>query len=279
LITGKNSLLDILNANEIDFRNKKEQIKVSVRMRPLLSPYENDNIWHVDQNSKMIYTDLSKKQFLNLEHDHTVSIFKDGVRSRKPVDPTQNFSYGFDNVFDETSSTPQIYHTIAKPITKAALNGYNGSVFMYGQTTSGKTYTMLGTPKSPGILPCTLRDIFNEVNKDLTNIYKIKISYLEIYNECINDLLVPGSTGLKIKDDKEFGVKVVGLKAQQVWTFEQALILMNYGEEHRVYKETSIHEHSSRSHTIFRIYVSRLYLIFRLRAIQKIKVGIRNHQC
>jgi hypothetical protein len=63
LITGKNSLLDILNANEINFRNKKEQIKVSVRMRPLLSPYENDNIWHVDQNSKMIYTDLSKTVF------------------------------------------------------------------------------------------------------------------------------------------------------------------------------------------------------------------------
>lgn len=91
------------------------------------------------------------------------------------------------------------------------------------------------------------------MNQDVEHLYKIKISYLEIYNESINDLLVPGSHNLKIKDDKEYGVKVVGLKSQQVWTFEQALILMNYGEEHRVYKETSIHEHSSRSHTIFRI--------------------------
>lgn len=223
-------------------------------MRPLLSPYESDSVWHVDKQSKFIFTNLSKDQFLELETGG-YGMTKDGMRNRKPVDPSQNFSFNFDNVFDENSSTPEIYHVKARPITKAALNGYNGSVFMYGQTTSGKTYTMLGTPKAPGILPCTLRDIFNEINKDLDHTYKIRISYLEIYNECINDLLVPGSTGLKIKDDKEYGVKVVGLKSQQVWTFEQALILMNFGEEHRVYKETSIHEHSSRSHTIFRIYI------------------------
>lgn len=222
-------------------------------MRPLLAPYESDSIWHVDNQTKYVFTNLSKSQFMELESNAYYG-GKDGGR-RKMVDPSQNYNFNFDNVFDETVSTPQIYHTIARPITKAALNGYNGSVFMYGQTTSGKTYTMLGTPKSPGILPCTLRDIFNHVNKDLEHSYKIKISYMEIYNEIVNDLLIPGSTGLKIKDDKEFGVKVVGLKSQQVWTFEQALILMNYGEEHRVYKETSIHEHSSRSHTIFRLYI------------------------
>jgi len=224
-------------------------------MRPMLSPYENDCIWNVDQKSKFVFTDLSKNDIMALETNAGCAYTKDGIRNRKPVDSSQNFQFNFDNVFGEGISTPEIYHVIARPITRAALNGYNGSVFMYGQTTSGKTFTMLGTPKSPGILPCTLRDIFNEVNKNLTHTYKVRISYLEIYNENINDLLVPGSTGLKIKDDKEFGVKVVGLKTQQVWTFEQALILMNYGEEHRVYKETSIHEHSSRSHTIFRVYI------------------------
>lgn len=81
------------------------------------------------------------------------SPYRDNTRSRKPVDPSQNFNFHFDNVFDEQSTTPEIYHIIARPITKAAMKGYNGSVFMYGQTTSGKTYTMLGTPNSPGILP------------------------------------------------------------------------------------------------------------------------------
>jgi centromeric protein E len=135
------------------FRKKKEQIKVSVRMRPMLTPYESDSIWHIDKQSKFVFTNLSNSEFMNLESNSGCLFMKDGMRSRKPVDPSQNFQFKFDNVFDEDASTPEIYHIIARPITKAALNGYNGSVFMYGQTTSGKTYTMLGTPKSPGILP------------------------------------------------------------------------------------------------------------------------------
>lgn len=104
---------------------------------------------------------------------------------------------------------------IARPITRAALQGYNGTVFMYGQTTSGKTYTMLGTPETPGILPCAVRDIFSAIKKDSDHDYKVWISYLEIYNESINDLLVPGNQNLKIKDDpKNSGIVVNGLKKQ-----------------------------------------------------------------
>jgi len=88
------------------------------------------------------------------------------------------------------------------------MHGYNGTVFMYGQTTSGKTYTMLGTPESPGILPCTVWDIFSLSKNDPTHEYKVWVSYLEIYNESINDLLVPGSSNLKLKEDPTFGVSV-----------------------------------------------------------------------
>jgi centromeric protein E len=72
---------------------------------------------------------------------------------------------------------------------------------MYGQTTSGKTYTMLGTPEVPGVLPCSVRDIFTGIKNDKEHDYAIWISYIEIYNEVINDLLVPGSTNLRIKED------------------------------------------------------------------------------
>ena len=122
-------------------------------MRPLLAPYERDSIWHVDQQNKFVFTNLSKTQFLELENNSGYGFMREGIRNRKLLDPSQNYNFNFDNVFDESASTPEIYHVIARPITRAALNGYNGSVFMYGQTTSGKTYTMLGTPKSPGILP------------------------------------------------------------------------------------------------------------------------------
>lgn len=81
------------------------------------------------------------------------------------------------------------------------MQGYNGTILVYGQTTSGKTYTMLGTPDKPGLLPCTLRDIFKGIQADTDTQYRISISYLEIYNEIINDLLEPELTNLRIKED------------------------------------------------------------------------------
>jgi centromeric protein E len=164
-----------------------------------------------------------------------------------------------DNVFNEDDNTQHIYQKTIRPITKSVLDGYNGTIFMYGQTTSGKTYTMLGCPEAPGVLPCALRDIFHFINasnaQNSENSFRIWISYLEIYNEVINDLLVSGNANLKIKEDATDGVAVQGLKKQEVWSFDQAIILMNYGEQHRSYKETTLHEHSSRSHTIFKIYI------------------------
>lgn len=135
---------------------------------------------------------------------------------------------------------------------------------MYGQTTSGKTYTMLGTAEQPGVLPCALRDVFRHIEQAPFQ-FRVWVSYLEIYNESIHDLLVsqgqgqgPGGEGaaLKIREDPRMqGPDVAGLKRQQVWSFEQAVLLMNFGEEQRTYKATRIHEHSSRSHAIFRLYL------------------------
>ena len=222
-------------------------------MRPLLTPYEEESLWTIDEARKLVWTHNIDNKYLDFESSPIPGLASETNKGYNS-DLTFNHVFQFDHVFGESSSTPEIYHVIARPITKAALIGYNGCVFMYGQTTSGKTYTMLGNPETPGILPCTVRDIFNFIGKDAENEYKVWISYFEIYNESINDLLMPGNSGLKVKEDPTYGTKVYGLKTQQVWTFDQAIILMNYGEEHRIYKETSIHEHSSRSHTIFRIY-------------------------
>ena len=82
---------------------------------------------------------------------------------RRYQDAMQTQSFHFDNVFGPETQTPSIYNAIVRPITKAALQGYNGTVFMYGQTTSGKTYTMLGSQDIPGILPCAIRDVFNGI--------------------------------------------------------------------------------------------------------------------
>lgn len=109
--------------------------------------------------------------------------------------------FQLDKVYSQKSSSQLIFKELGKPITKSVLSGYNGTIFMYGQTTSGKTFTMLGNPDKPGILPCSLRDIFNLIEKDAESTYNVFCSYIEIYNENINDLLNSNSPNLKLVDD------------------------------------------------------------------------------
>jgi hypothetical protein len=112
-------------------------------------------------------------------------------------------TFTFDKIYGTDSNSQIIYKDMCRQITKSAISGYNGTIFMYGQTTSGKTFTMLGTPNSPGILPCALRDIFNLISKE-PNAQSISVycSYLEIYNENMHDLLTD-SNHLKLVDDNK----------------------------------------------------------------------------
>ncbi len=113
----------------------------------------------------------------------------------------QNFT--FDKLYNETTTSESIYRDIGKPIIRSVIKGYNGNIFMYGQTTSGKTYTMLGVPNSPGIIPCALRDIFRQTTKVTDAEYIIYCSYIEIYNENIFDLLNNSSNTLKLFEDNK----------------------------------------------------------------------------
>ena len=227
-----------------------ELIKVCVRVRPLLKPYEDEEAWHASASTHSILSATPSQSLPDVS-----VLLKERDLRRKYADTLGPQQFVFDYVYGPEVSSQTIYQQLCRPIVHSVLSGYNGTVFMYGQTTSGKTYTMLGTPEEPGVLPCAIRDVFQNISRDLDHDYSIWVSYLEIYNEQINDLLVPGSTGLKVKDDPKTGIAVAGLKQQQVWSFDQVLILLNYGEEHRAYRETTIHEHSSRSHTLFKLFV------------------------
>lgn len=112
-------------------------------------------------------------------------------------------SFTFDKLFNEDTTSEYIYKDIGKPIIKSVIKGYNGNIFMYGQTTSGKTYTMLGNQSSPGIIPCSLRDIFRQIKKQIDAEYMLYCSYIEIYNENIFDLLNNNSNSLKLFEDSK----------------------------------------------------------------------------
>lgn len=101
------------------------------------------------------------------------------------------------------------------------MDGYNGTVFAYGQTSSGKTYTMTGTHDQPGIIPMAIRDVFAYIAQDSDREYLLRVSYMEIYNEVIKDLLQPGTQDLKIHEDKSRGVYVSPLREEIVTSPEQ----------------------------------------------------------
>ncbi|KAI4477293.1 hypothetical protein M0804_012883 [Polistes exclamans] len=133
----------------------------------------------------------------------------------------------------------------------AAVNGFNGTVIAYGQTSSGKTYTMMGGLNEPGIILLAIEHMFDAIANTLRREFLLRVSYLEIYNEKVNDLLNKSATDLKLHEDN--GQIVIKCKEEVTNSPEHVLSIMKKGNKNRRIGETDMNERSSRSHTIFRI--------------------------
>ena len=252
---------------ENDSKEVNNCIRVCIRVRPLLS-HEDVEFWQVDKEKNVIYTDnyySDQNEIINESYaltnnlsNKSISYTKKDVKKLLIDSIYAPQKFNFDRVYSIDCDSQLIYKEMCKDVVSSALEGYNGSIFMYGQTTSGKTFTMLGSPNNPGILPCVLRDIFlkiKKIKKDNENIeFKVYCSYIEIYNENIHDLLTD-SNFLKLIDDKKYGVLVAGAKKVIIDNFETGIEIKNFGEENRKYRETLFNEYSSRSHCIFQIFI------------------------
>ncbi|XP_076662655.1 uncharacterized protein LOC143365939 isoform X2 [Andrena cerasifolii] len=150
------------------------------------------------------------------------------------------------------ASNSDVFTTVVKPIVDAAVNGFNGTVFAYGQTSSGKTYTMMGTPDEPGIIPLAVEYMFDAIASTARREFLLRVSYLEIYNERVNDLLNTSNTDLKLKEDSS-GQIILLCKEEITNCPENVLSIMKKGNKNKRIGETNMNERSSRSHTIFRI--------------------------
>ncbi|XP_038079402.1 centromere-associated protein E-like [Patiria miniata] len=158
--------------------------------------------------------------------------------------------YVFDRVFDSSETTNDVYEEIAQPIVVEAMDGINGTIFAYGQTSSGKTHTMMGDSRAPGIIPCAIQDIFDSIENTQNREFLLRVSYMELYNEGLCDLLSSEKKPLQIREvDKR--VFVHDLTEQVVTQPEDVLQLLKKGEAQRHYGQTDMNERSSRSHTIF----------------------------
>ncbi|XP_062492693.1 centromere-associated protein E isoform X1 [Pezoporus occidentalis] len=171
------------------------------------------------------------------------------------VNGTKVFSY--DRVFHSSDSTEKLYEGVAVPIIQSAVQGYNGTIFAYGQTASGKTYTMMGNEDSVGIIPKAVRHVFKVICEIPDREFLLRVSYMEIYNETITDLLCDKrkKKPLGIREDVSRNTYVEDLIEEVVVAPEQVMEWIRKGEKNRHYGETKMNEHSSRSHTIFRMII------------------------
>jgi len=164
-----------------------------------------------------------------------------------------NSIFTFDGAFFEESQE-EFYEKVAYDTVEDVLEGYNGTIFAYGPTGTGKTYTMLGTSSElMGIIPRTSDQIFKRKKE-----YEVKISALEIYKEVLRDLLYTETPiELKIKESGKRGIYIEGLKEKFVNSKEEFLEAVLKGGENRVVAETRSNQNSSRSHAIFILHITK----------------------
>ncbi|XP_067138494.1 kinesin heavy chain-like [Centruroides vittatus] len=172
--------------------------------------------------------------------------------------------YMFDKVFKPNAYQEKVYNEAAKPIVKDVLMGYNGTIFAYGQTSSGKTHTMegvLGDPTQQGIIPRIVNDIFNYIYTMDENVeFHIKVSYFEIYLDKIRDLLDVSKTNLSVHEDKNRVPFVKGATERFVTSPDEVMEVIDEGKSNRHIAVTNMNEHSSRSHSVFLINVKQEHL-------------------
>ncbi|XP_005740109.1 kinesin heavy chain isoform 5A isoform X2 [Pundamilia nyererei] len=170
-------------------------------------------------------------------------------------------AYVFDRVFPTNSTQEQVYSTCAKQIVKDVLGGYNGTIFAYGQTSSGKTHTMEGNlhdHQGMGIIPRIAEDIFEHIFAMDENLeFHIKVSYFEIYMDKIRDLLDVTKTNLSVHEDKHRVPYVKGCTERFVTSPEEVMDVIDEGKANRHVAVTNMNEHSSRSHSIFLINIKQ----------------------
>jgi hypothetical protein len=236
-----------------------ENFKVVIRVRPPLPRELNSdnglvNIVKVEDDKVITISE-------NLAQDNQKN------QGKKNGDPSTDgmiysaHTFTFDHVYDQRAKQAEVYDKTARDAVHSTLAGYNATIIAYGQTGTGKTYTMEGqngftNNEERGVIPRATEDIFNYIqsftnnNKNKTK-FLLRASYLQIYNEVISDLLTPDRTNLAIREGEKKGVFVENLSEFVVKTPQDIYTLMERGAQIRATGSTRLNELSSRSHAVF----------------------------
>uniref|UniRef100_A0A8C4NJK3 Kinesin-like protein n=1 Tax=Eptatretus burgeri TaxID=7764 RepID=A0A8C4NJK3_EPTBU len=225
----------------------KQTIQIFARIRPTKKPTGFHSIEESENEDP-------KLEFM-VPHD-----LADGFVNNK----REIYKFTFQKVFNQKTKQEEIFEAIARSVADSALSGYNGTIFAYGQTGSGKTFTITGGVEKyidRGIIPRTLSYLFEQINKETSQVFTMHISYLEIYNENGYDLLDPRHEVLGLEnmpkvalmEDMEQNIHLKNLSLHQASNEEEALNLLFLGDTNRMVAETPMNQASTRSHCIFTV--------------------------
>lgn len=174
----------------------------------------------------------------------------------------KDIRYAFDRVFDATCGQRQVFEGTTRPLLDGILSGFNASVFAYGATGCGKTHTISGTPEDPGVIFLTMQDLYRRIEEMREEAeINVRLSYLEIYNETIRDLLsdvpTPAGQGLLLREDQANKISVVGISEHTPQSPEHVLEMIQDGNQRRTMSPTEANAVSSRSHAVLQINVTQ----------------------
>ncbi|EPS69031.1 hypothetical protein M569_05730 [Genlisea aurea] len=234
--------------NRDDYHRSRTPISYPSVEEPLIGEVTNGSADSISVTIR--FRPMSEREY---QRGDEIAWYADGDKIvRNEFNPVT--AYAFDRAFGPNTSTDEVYEVAARPVVKAAMDGINGTVFAYGVTSSGKTHTMHGDQNSPGIIPLAIRDVFGIIQDTPGREFLLRVSYLEIYNEVINDLLDPTGQNLRVREDAQ-GTYVEGIKEEVVLSPGHALSFIAQGEEHRHVGSNNFNLFSSRSHTIFTLMI------------------------
>ena len=206
-------------------------------------------------------TTISLIEYLGFEFD-------EALKQKEIIDNPSNFlphPYTFDHIFDMDSTQEDVYKISAVPAVESLISGFNSTIFAYGQTGTGKTYTMEGfsydylSPKK-GLIPRAIENIFKyiENNSNSNTTFIIRVTYLQIYNESIDDLLKSEKKHLTIRENHKKGIYVEGLSEWAVCSPNDIYALLEKGAQNRTKAHTNMNDVSSRSHAVFTIILEQM---------------------
>ncbi|XP_067101461.1 kinesin-like protein KIF19 isoform X3 [Osmerus mordax] len=221
---------------------KDQQLTVALRIRPLSDAEQEEAatiVAHRVDDQMVVLRDPMEDP-------------DDILRANRSREKT----YMFDVAFDFSANQEEVYRSTTKGLIEGLISGYNATVFAYGPTGCGKTYTMLGTDKEPGIYVRTLNDLFHAIEETSDDMqYSVSMSYLEIYNEMIRDLLNPSLGFLDLREDSKGEIQVAGITEVSTINAREIMELLMKGNKQRTQEPTAANQTSSRSHAVLQVAV------------------------